>query len=43
MIKVKIKRPIVVIGGINNLNYKKFVNLVPNILQFQVLFGITRN
>ena len=26
-VKKKIKRPIVVIGGINNLNYKKFVNL----------------
>ena len=28
MIEVKkIKRPIVVIGGINNLNYKKFIKL----------------
>ena len=26
-VKKKIKRPIVVIGGINNLNYKKFIKL----------------
>ena len=37
-LKKKIKLPIVAIGGINNLNYKK-----QNILQYRVLFGITRN
>ena len=36
------RQPIVVIGGINNLNYKKLINLGLNILQYQVIFGITQ-
>ena len=40
--KRNIKKPVVAIGGINNLNYKKFLKLEQNILQYQVLFGITQ-
>ena len=43
MIKKDIKKPIVAIGGINNLNYKKLLNAGANILQYQVLSGITQN
>ena len=41
--KKNIKKPIVVIGGINNTNYKKLMINEQNILHYQVLFGITRN
>ena len=42
--KKNIKKPIVVIGGINNLNYKRLIKCwEQNILQYQVLFGITQN
>ena len=39
--KKEINKPIVVIGGINNLNYKKLIKA--GALQYQVLFGITQN
>ena len=41
--KRNIKKPIVAIGGINNHNYKKLIKAEQNILQYQVLFGITRD
>ena len=41
--KKNIKKPIVAIGGINNLNYKKLIKAGANILQYQVIFGITQN
>ena len=40
--KRNIKKPVVAIGGINNLNYKNSLNLEQNILQYQVIFGITQ-
>ena len=42
--KKKYKKPIVAIGGLNNLNYKKLIKVLEqNILQYQVIFGITQN
>ena len=40
--KKNIKKPVVAIGVINNLNYKLLLNQVLNILHYQVIFGITQ-
>ena len=37
------KKPIVVIGGITNKNYRKLIKWEQNTLLYQVLFGITQN